>query len=83
MKIIDHQNGHPVQSPNGLTCDLCRHWVATSKEQFARRQTNRSLHPQVKVHACPTCGSQDWASMLIEEAPPPSFWKKLMARIWR
>jgi hypothetical protein len=45
-----------------MTCDQCRGWAATTEEQWANRLDNMNAAPEVKVHTCPACGSDEWAT---------------------
>jgi hypothetical protein len=43
-------------------CDECRDWAATTEEQWSNRVDKMNAAPDVKVHRCPACGSDEWAT---------------------
>lgn len=44
-------------------CPTCTPWCATTEKQFADYNANmRDGGPFTRPHACPECGSIDWAT---------------------
>lgn len=58
-------------------CRNCKPMFATSAAQLNVRRGLVNANPQVFAHACPHCGSTDWATSdaFIHPDPPSKWWE--------
>lgn len=60
-----------------MTCNICKHWAATSERQYRNRLRNMREAPNVHPHCCPACHGIDWA--ISRQFIQPNWWQKIVA----
>jgi hypothetical protein len=58
-------------------CQKCKPSFATSQSMLDHRQKMQHQFPDVRLSACPHCGSADWATSdaFVEPDPPAKWWQ--------